>query len=653
MAFPVIISIPENIARPNDGDIKHVEFYGEDETVYRFEYKKLEKTQLFEYLRRIDPLFHERLMAVSFKTPMSQAENCSFCKDVLNRTLFCEERYYRFLGHSESQIREKTCYLINDSVENIHDLLAKFGEFDQITDLGLRTRRIGVLFATFGNLLELAEDDFENKPDVKSSIFRTPFRRYTFTSGCGFMYPQFSSMLREQLTGVLYPEPSAVQVVYQGFEGMLVLKEERTNVTQKVQFHQSMQKFAIPAAMRQALSFIGIVDRSGRPYENGYLDARLIMLLVARGVSAEHLEKLQTGYLKLLKAVPKDPASARYFLRLTGQNDCTNKDLAALLRGEIDKMVDYVHDAKHESLRRRILVPKTRILVPKSRVVFGVCDPYSELKYGECYFKPTLQDDENDEFEAENKVVVACSPCFHPGDIRVLKLTHKKPRYEHLRDCLVLPVKGPRPHAFECAGSDMGGSKLFVSWDPDLIPEKNVKPCSYLPTIREMISGSHFYRKRHEGRYRSKQARREEMIEYFVSVTDDLPDLIDKTYIKFARASGSSSKQCKELSKMFYQATHLTVDKAVLRKRLVEEFEQKEPSANQSSTDQSSADQSSTERTGLLKNLDAGSISRRLGSNWCSRFRAPSSGPGEEIWDEFDKRAARFVKEVQQEHDFH
>ena len=37
---------------------------------------------------------------------------------------------------------------------------------------------------------------------------------------------------------------------------------------------------------------------------------------------------------------------------------------------------------------------KLRVFVPKARLVFGVCDPFEELDYGECFFLPTLLDEE-------------------------------------------------------------------------------------------------------------------------------------------------------------------------------------------------------------------------------------------------------------------
>ena len=655
MAFPVTISVPENIPGPSDGFIKHVEFHGADETNVFFTYKKLEKTLLFEYLRRNGTLCHEHVMTVTFKTP-----TVHFCVDVLKRGIFCEQKQYRFLGYSESQMTEKTCFMMHMSESRIHDLLSNFGDFYQITDPRLRARRCGLLFATFDILLELSRDDVVVKPDVKSG-----FGRDIFTSGCGFMYPQFHAKLRSQLKGTRYPEPSAILVRYQGFEGVLVLKDAPPNVSHQVQLHESMQKFDIQEAIKNAITFMCVVDHS-RPHENGYLDILLTMLLIDRGVLAEYIKSLQKDYYKLLKKMCKDKASADFFLRLTGRNCSVNRNLTTQLRqDEIDKMIDYVDDPEHEppKLKR---VPRTYILVPKSRMVFGVSDPHGELNYDECYFKPTLFNDESEEFANKSKVIVACIPCYHPGDIRVLTLTHDKSGYENLFDCLVLPVKGRHSHAFECGGSNLGGTKFFVSWDESLVPKENVKMGSYSPNTR--ISAKFCTIPPGSSHRKNVKVNQEEMIDHFATFVDNLPKRIDQTYKRFAKALGPSSDVCKQLSKMFYQATHLTVDATVLQKRLAEEFKHKDPARPGTS----SGDQSPTERSGLLEEegeetpeiyftgitgrnnegLEQGCLDQLL-NRLCSCRRKPSSGPDyEALWNEFDEQTARFVEEMEQGQDF-
>ena len=655
MAFPVCITVPENTAPPTDGEvyIKHVEFFGKEENENRFEYRKLEKTLLFEYLRRTDALSPDGLMIVSFNTPMVQSENNAFCEGVLKRSIFCEGKHYRFLGHSDSQLREKKCYLMNASEDEIHDLLAQFDDFVEITDVGKRAKRIGLLFDRFDHILDLLEEDCKSEPDVKGGIFATR----AFTNSCGFMSSEFTEKVRSKL-GLSYPEPSAVQVNHYCFHGTLVLKYVPTKVPQ-VRFRKAMQKFAdtMKVEIRQEIPFIGIADYS-RPHVNGYLDAQLIMLLASRGVSTDYLETLQEDYLKLLKTMPNNAASAEYFLRLTGRVASNTRRGTDLQRDEIEEMIDhvYVHDAKDDEPPRRSEV-RTRILVPKARVVFGVCDPYNKLENGECYFSPTLLVDEAGEFACEEMVVVARYPSYHPGDIQVLKLTHKKLGYENLQDCLVLPVKGRRPHAFENSGGDLGASKFFVSWDQQLVPKvKSVKPCCYSPSLKEVISEAWaslraFVYWKFKGYRERKKKSRAELIEYFANFTDDLPRRIDQIYMKLASTSthGPFSKECKQLSKMSYQATNLTVDRGVLSKKLIK-FEKLVPTRSTSSV----IALPSSERILLLGGQEEedpgdGEENENVRFRLLSRRTQPVRS-ADEVRKEFDERAKRFVEEAQQEY---
>ena len=663
MAYPVCISVPEDAAPPTDCEdfIKHVDFFGNNHEDFHFEYRKLERTMLFEYIRRTNTCdsFPDNLMSVSFSAPIVQNESNQFCVDTLKGTIFCEGRYYHYLGHSESPFKEKKCYLMSAPENAIQDLLARFHNFVKITDVGKRAKTISLLFAGFDHILDLAAEDHKVEPDVKGRCFETKPR--TFTNSCGLMSSGFTTKLRSQLTGLSYPDPSAVQVNYQGFQGTLVLKDVPTNVP-LVQSRKSMQKFNIPdKEMRQQIPFIGILDYS-KPHINGYLDRRLIILLESRGVSIDYLQTLQKGYLDLLRKIPDSPASVELFLRLTGRDvgNITSgierpirEDLMFMKQKELKEMIDrgFVLDAEGDGPPRSP-VARPRILVPKARVVFGVSDPYEKLKKDQCYFKPTLLPDEAEEFASEEKIVVARYPCYHPGDIQVLKLIHEPgaPEYENLRDCLVLPHKG---HAFESCGGDLCGSKFFVSWDQQIVPKRAIKPCSYSLTMKEKISeGWASLRANAKWLFKSNRERekrsREELIEDFANLTEDLPHRIEKTYMKFAATHGPYSIQCKQLSKMSYQAANQTVDRDVLSQKLAT-FEKNRKKKARTTR---SAAASSSEGSPLLRGREAGEVETRNGNeneDETSLEMRNRNGtrpqPCPEVWKEFEEQAKRFVEE--------
>ena len=543
----VCISIPEGSVPPNKDFIKHVTFNGEGEHDHRFGYKKLESNLFFKYLESKESFsLHEQLIAVTFNTTMREEENIKLCKDILKKGIFCDGKSFRFLGHSNSQLREKTCFMMQGSDEQIQSHLKNFGDFVEESDVNTRAKKIGLLFSPFQYFVEVNKDPRE-MPD---SVY-----------GCGFMSREFAAKVRA-LMDVSYPEPSALLVHYQGFQGVLVLRTEHVNPPSlQDQSQESTRQITNPQEMSRPVSNLACILDYCRPHVNAYLDAKLVILLAARGVQVEYLRALQTDYYRLLENMCTDSASKDYFLRLTGraiEGSLTHVDIGALQQEEVKNMVERDRFGNED--------PRVRILVPKARVVFGVPDPYGKLKKEQCYFKPTLLHGERSEFEAEKKVFVVRTPCYYPGDIYVFKLCHEKPAYQNLINCLVLPLG-----AFENARTDLNGNQFIVCWDANLIPKQKVKPCSYLPTSREKMNRTwdkclSYFRRSPQ---KSSKEVREELIDHFASFKDDLPSRIDQVYMKRAtKGSGLSSTECEQLSKMYYQATNYTVDKEYFLKSI-------------------------------------------------------------------------------------
>ena len=590
MAFHLCIdlsdaSMPATSAK-DEMYIIHVKFHGTGRDDYKVEYEKSKSTLLTEYLKQRDgPDFHENLMKLTFNiTPADEANN--FCQSVLERGIFCRQRSYFYLGHSPEQLKNKSCYLIAATHEDIHELLSKFGDFLEEKNLGKRDRKIAMLFSPLNETMPLAANEYKVEPDIKGGVFNS----YTFTDGCGFMSSKFASEVQQILK--LDYQPSAVHVRYRGIEGMLIVKDDLAEV--KVQFHKSMQKFFTPDDKKpdekkpdekkpdekkpdekkpdekkpEIFSFLNVVDYS-RPYVNGYLDYRGVMLLAERGVSAQNLESLQDGYHQLLEGICKE--TAEYFLLLKGEFGLLQEIKENGIDGSIKKHLKLLRRRELDEMEKAAY---TRVLVPKSREVFAVCDPLNKLKYGECYFNPTEVGDEGRGFLAGQKFVVTRSPCYHPGDVRVLKMTDERQGYENLRDCLVLPVKGPRPHAFECFGGDLSGNKFFVSWDKNLLPSGKEKPCDYWPTVaakirvasaNSVLKVTAKFKKNNQSKVLND---REEMQQYFATFSDETNKKIEQLYMKYAMTLGLSSKKCRHLSKMLYQAANFKEDPRDLQNEL-------------------------------------------------------------------------------------
>ncbi len=106
--------------------------------------------------------------------------------------------------------------------------------------------------------------------------------------------------------------------------------------------------------------------------------------------------------------------------------------------------------------------------------MFGVVDEYGVLEYGQVFVQYSLmrehkldKSEEEEEEEdmmrceiLEGQVVVTKNPCHHPGDLRVFQAVNPV-ELRHLKDVIVFPQKGHRPHPNEISGSDLDGLFLF------------------------------------------------------------------------------------------------------------------------------------------------------------------------------------------------
>lgn len=542
-------------------------------------YDKVEGGNLFlEYLMSAhDQQQIDRIMTVSFRPERGADTDCS--QEILKRGIAFSGAIYRFLGHSNSQLKERTCTLMNASDEEIYDLLAQFGKFSQIKTAAKRAKRIGLLFSSFSQSISLIEDDYTVIDDVERN-------NYIFTDGCGFMSDSFAQEIQDAVPK-LDGKPCVVQVRYQGYKGVLILNRQLGDRV-KVQFRKSMKKFTIPdERMRQTCTTFGVVKCS-RPYTMGYLNKQITMLLADSGVRHSYLRGLQNDFHATLRELCATAQSTEYYLRIKGEGKLLNwlheyglgslrlqRELKALRAKEVKKMQkdNNAVDASDEASLTQNSKCKLRVLVPKSRVVFGACDPFNELEYGQCVFQPTLFDEvQFEEFQATDEVMVVRNPCYHPGDIRVLKLVKNKAQYAYLSDCVVFPTRGSRPHADESSGGDLDGDEFFVSWDQNLIPDHKwrSRPFDYsssspLVAIPNAIQGflgmltsslhhhitswghskmPSLFGTAEQAEKAMKLKERRHMLEYFTTFNNDLVARVDSIFMKYAALYGPSCHEC-------------------------------------------------------------------------------------------------------------
>ena len=345
--------------------------------------------------------------------------------DVLSKGVEYDGSQYIFLGFSASQLRTKTCFLINETDKEVSDRRAKFGILSDAISFTDRAAKIQHMFEPFERSLQLNEDEFEFDRNAGTNTLS------------GLMSPELAETIKT--TCCLANAPSVVQVICPGFSGKLVRCDEIASAASEGVSRKSKIKalFRIPDAADSCGSplTMGIVD-CGKPYKMGYLDVFSVMFLDGLGVKRDYLLGLQTFYHQLLKNLGEaDLTHAKYFLRLNGRKELLTPEarekICKIKSDEIKEMQD--HDGT-----------KLRVLVTKSREVFGIVDPYhdkdSALKSDECVFIPCLDSmnpQEKEQLEKVDQVIVIPLPCYTSSGIRVLKRMRDK--REILKDCLVLP----------------------------------------------------------------------------------------------------------------------------------------------------------------------------------------------------------------------
>jgi hypothetical protein len=170
--------------------------------------------------------------------PASSRDSMDYILRLLNSGVTINGVTYHFFGHSNSQLKSRSCFLYSGSKEEIEEKIEGFGDFKNIKTVAKKAKRIGLLFSStkFGAVLR--PDRCEDIPDIQN-------KDYNFTDGCGFISPGLLKVLVKKTPIVFRNQayvPSVVQIRYRGYKGVLAVEPSMTGQTQ-VRFRESMRKF--------------------------------------------------------------------------------------------------------------------------------------------------------------------------------------------------------------------------------------------------------------------------------------------------------------------------------------------------------------------------------------------------------------------------
>lgn len=145
---------------------------------------------------------------------------------------------YHFFGHSNSQLKSRSCFLYAASKAEISTKIEGLGDFSKMKSVGKKVKRIGLLFSSAEMATTLAPDRCEDIDDITKDGF-------VYTDGCGLISDQLVKRIVQQRSIVHRNKrylPAVFQIRYRGYKGVLTLSPALRGPVQ-VQFRESMRKF--------------------------------------------------------------------------------------------------------------------------------------------------------------------------------------------------------------------------------------------------------------------------------------------------------------------------------------------------------------------------------------------------------------------------
>ncbi|KAG5766517.1 hypothetical protein H9Q72_005445 [Fusarium xylarioides] len=460
--------------------------------------------------------------------PRTRQEVSDYSIKCLRAGIILNGVHYNFYGHSNTQLKSRSCFLMAATKEEISRLIEDMGDFTKMKTVGKKAKRIGLLFSSSKTAMIINPDRCEDIPDVETDEYswrgrtRIVFRDSRYT-------------------------PSVFQLRYRGYKGVVTVDPRMKKQKALLKFRKSMKKFSGGddysfAVVEHSKVTNPILQQTSltisllQPFSYGFLNDESIILLHALGISPETLLSKQRNHFNLLNNAKSDFREAFRFMSYVNRPDLAER---VLLEG-LDSVRSQINGQVNDELKKMLNKQggqKCRIFIQKSRLLFGVCDAWDVLKEGECAVKVTLEENGLPHALKNTEIIVIRNPCLHPGDWQKFKVV-ERPELSHLVDCIVFSTRGRRPAADLMSGGDLDGDTFFVSWDPDLIPSVVSAPALY-PGGREPIQ--------------FRPITDDDRLVYFAKYQNTSLGQVKNLYLDWARVAGPMSAQCQELNRLFSQ----------------------------------------------------------------------------------------------------
>lgn len=95
---------------------------------------------------------------------------------------------YHFYGHSQSQLKSRSCFLMSGSKDEVNRVVDGLGDFSKIKTVAKKVKRIGPLFSTAHIVMDIDRARVIDTSDIEN-------QDYIFTDGYGFISQKLAQML--------------------------------------------------------------------------------------------------------------------------------------------------------------------------------------------------------------------------------------------------------------------------------------------------------------------------------------------------------------------------------------------------------------------------------------------------------------------------
>uniref|UniRef100_A0A914X030 RNA-dependent RNA polymerase n=1 Tax=Plectus sambesii TaxID=2011161 RepID=A0A914X030_9BILA len=329
--------------------------------------------------------------------------------------------------------------------------------------------------------IELKRTDWRLVPDVEGGALNPETDEvYCFSDGIGRVSMKAAERIAQKLE--VTPVPSCFQVRFKGFKGVLTVdpQMDAEGGAECIEFRESQKKFDDPEDTSQLLEVVKYSMPSPL-----FLNRPLVMILdqVSRKQGRVTHERVSNGIHALLEME----------LNAMAEMLCCEEKSAEALFSRLPVRIDF-HQLRDngflltkEPFFRSLLLAihrynikqqlnKAKVAIPPNlgRTMYGVMDETGMLQYGQVFiqYSPNVRAASEEVITHLGRTLVTKNPCLVPGDVRIFEAVYH-PALAHLRDVIVFPRHGPRPHPDEMAGSDLDGDEYSVLFDPRLMFDRN------------------------------------------------------------------------------------------------------------------------------------------------------------------------------------